>query len=186
MIFLIPFWKNTERALISLLLGAMLGTCWDARGQKLWVKLPGKLSEKKCIEHLLPIPCYFVRSLLDGISCAVFAPEVLTESRAGCPWAPGWAQAGWQRGCARGLGALWPHAGPHLVQGGDFHSCPPNVEMRSCLNWQPNCFLPTSWLAKKNNKLTCIIVKPDPKWIEVRGNFSLSSGWLSPKAFAGF
>lgn len=39
-----------------------------------------------------------------------------------------------QRGSARGLGALWPHAGPHLVQGGDFHSCPPNVEMRSCLN----------------------------------------------------
>lgn len=49
MIFLIPFWKNTERALISLLLGAMLGTCWDARGQKLWVKLPSKLSEKSAL-----------------------------------------------------------------------------------------------------------------------------------------
>lgn len=146
--FLIPFWKNTERALISLLLGAMLGTCWDARGQKLRVKLPSKLAEKSVLN---------IFNLFYAILWGHYWMEFLVLYLHQKCWlraelaVPG-HQGGHrreQRGSAQGLGAQWPHAGPHLVQGGDFHSCPPNVEMRSCLNWQPSCFLPTSWLAKK-------------------------------------
>lgn len=55
--FLFLLEKHTEQALISLLPGVKLGTCWDTQRQNLRVNLHWKLAEK-CVEWFLPITCY--------------------------------------------------------------------------------------------------------------------------------
>lgn len=52
--------KHIKQALISLLPGVKLGTCWDAQWQNLRVNLRWKLTEK-CVELFLPITCYLAR-----------------------------------------------------------------------------------------------------------------------------